>query len=290
MTQQESGTGPSTEVEPKAADDVAARVVSVIHGNPVESRSKPTRTLPTNRVAFAKQLDILRAYAIASGPAGDHPVKTQDVAGIVRLNRGTVQLVNSWLGDVGLIQRTDGGYLPASEVTAFNRAWAWERETAAFKLGPLLSRAWFAELVLPKMSLHPMEEAQAVVELGDAVSAGPEYRPQLMLLIDFMEVAGLVVRDGGMLRLRDPSAVTAVQPQTEDPKSAPPEARQDLGRNVSTSFSKDVEGVVQFNVSVRVRTSEFSGWKADRIAAFFGGIAQVLAAKSGIEDEEGGTP
>jgi succinate-acetate transporter protein len=31
---------------------------------------------------------------------------------------------------------------------------------------------------------------------------------------------------------------------------------------------------------------EFSNWQADRIAAFFGGIAQVLAAKAKVEKAE----
>ena len=33
--------------------------------------------------------------------------------------------------------------------------------------------------------------------------------------------------------------------------------------------------MVQFDVSVRVDMKEFAGWKPDRIAAFFSGIAQV---------------
>ena len=43
------------------------------------------------------------------------------------------------------------------------------------------------------------------------------------------------------------------------------------------------EGTIQFHVSVRVDMTEFAGWKADRITAFFGGIAQVLAAKGDLE-------
>ena len=42
---------------------------------------------------------------------------------------------------------------------------------------------------------------------------------------------------------------------------------------------------MQFHVSVRVDMKEFSGWQPDRIAAFFGGIAQVLAAKGTVEKE-----
>jgi hypothetical protein len=43
---------------------------------------------------------------------------------------------------------------------------------------------------------------------------------------------------------------------------------------------------VQFHVSVKVDMAEFAGWSADRITAFFGGIAQVLAAKGTLEKNE----
>ncbi len=45
------------------------------------------------------------------------------------------------------------------------------------------------------------------------------------------------------------------------------------------------EGFVRVAVSIRVDMAEFSGWKLERIAAFFAGIAQVLAAKGNVEAE-----
>ena len=54
---------------------------------------------------------------------------------------------------------------------------------------------------------------------------------------------------------------------------------------IATTFSTPVEGIVQFNVSVKVNMQEFAGWQPDRVAAFFNGIAQVLAAKGAIEKE-----
>ena len=42
---------------------------------------------------------------------------------------------------------------------------------------------------------------------------------------------------------------------------------------------------MQFNVSVKVNMQEFAGWQAERVTAFFNGIAQVLAAKGALEKE-----
>lgn len=54
-------------------------------------------------------------------------------------------------------------------------------------------------------------------------------------------------------------------------------------RPTRSPFSAPTEGVVQFHVSVKVDMNEFEGWQPERIAAFFGGIAQVLSAKGAIE-------
>jgi hypothetical protein len=43
------------------------------------------------------------------------------------------------------------------------------------------------------------------------------------------------------------------------------------------------EGYVDFHVAIRVGTAEFSTWRPERISAFFGGIAQVLAAKGRMD-------
>ncbi len=52
---------------------------------------------------------------------------------------------------------------------------------------------------------------------------------------------------------------------------------------IATTFSMPAEGIVQFNISVKVNAQDFAGWSPDRITAFFGGIAQVLAAKGALE-------
>lgn len=55
-----------------------------------------------------------------------------------------------------------------------------------------------------------------------------------------------------------------------------------------TTFRRDkTENVVSFDISVRVSMAEFATWRPERISAFFGGIASVLAAKGRIEEDAG---
>ncbi len=245
---------------------------------------RPTKPLPTPRIAFGKQLDVLRGWAVASGAEGK-AVTNKQVGDIVKLSPDTVTLANAFFADVGFLQRTDGGYVPTAPTVAFNQAYAWNPENAAQKLEPPLRNAWFGKALLPHLSYNPISEDEAVQVLAEEADAAPTYKPQLLLILDYLEVAGIVVRDSGQVRL---GAVASESPGGREPSpSAEPKvhvaAREPKATSVATAFTQSPEGQIQFNVSFRVSMAEFADWQADRITAFFNGIAQVLAAKADVE-------
>src|SRR5262245_6781585 len=90
------------------------------------SKARPTRVLPTERIAFSKQLDLLRAYgALGQGGA----VGLKDAADVVKLNPTTATLANSFFTDNGLLQKGEGGRLiPGPETIAYARAFQWNSE------------------------------------------------------------------------------------------------------------------------------------------------------------------
>ncbi len=120
------------------------------------AKTRPTRVLPTERIAFPKQLDLLRAYgALGQGGA----VALKDAAEMVKLNPTTATLANSFFVDNGLLQKSDGGRLvPGPDTIAYARAFQWNPESAARKLEPALTSGWFATTLIPPPS--PMERNQ----------------------------------------------------------------------------------------------------------------------------------
>jgi hypothetical protein len=88
------------------------------------------------------------------------------------------------------------------------------------------------------------------------------------------------------------SPVTTSKQGDDGSTTKPPEAREREREGptprVSSALSvaAPTNGVVQFHVSVRVDMAEFAGWEAERISAFFAGIAQVLAAKGSSKEDE----
>ncbi len=247
-------------------------------------KAKPTKPLPTDRIAYQKQLDVLRAYAIAAESGGGRAVTPQQVANIVKIAPSSVPLVYIFFGEIGLLQRVDGGYLPSPEVVAFNRAYAWNQDTASHKLGPAVQGTWFGQVLMPRLAFRPMDEAEALTVLGEAAGATPEYKAQLALLISYMETAGLVEREGTLIKKTATAGAVVPEPAPQVPAAvatAQPPAGATVG--VSSTYNRAKGPGVQFQINVDVDMKEMAGWSADRISAFFAGVAQVLTAKGAIE-------
>lgn len=256
--------------------------------SPAPRKVRPTKVIPTERLTSKRQLDILRAFAAASGPNGK-AVGNREVADILKMADTSVSLANYFFTETGLLVKGASGFVPSADVMSYSRAYEWNPATAAHKLGPLLSKAWFGEALTPKLSFRPMEEEEAINTLADASAAAPDYRPSLKVLIEFLEAAGLVYREGTLIKLARSSGSSDSPPVVESPATGEREAQAvpTIRSGIATTFSQPTEGVVQFHVSVRVEMAEFASWSPDRISAFFAGIAQVLAAKAAVEQGAG---
>jgi hypothetical protein len=248
------------------------------------ARNKPERFLPTERIKFERQLELLRAYAAASGPAVK-AVTNREVATFVNMTESTTSMANAFFTQSGFLQKTAEGLVPAPEVVSYQRAFQWNPEKASHKMAPLVLRTWFGEALIRRLTLKPMEEEQAIQTLAEAANADTRYKANLALLIEYLVAAGLVEREGTQLRASRQGHQAATESQPPAPPNADPLPREIPQRSaaVAASFSAPTEGTVQFHVSVRVDMAEMAGWQPERIAAFFAGIAQVLAAKGSIE-------
>jgi hypothetical protein len=263
------------------------RVKLRIRPKPEKSKQEPTKRLPTERIKFSKQLDIIRAYGIKS-LNGTRTASYKDAAEVTGIHFNTVSLMVGFLVENGFLERVGGDTMPTRAVLDFTQAYNWSAETASRKLAPIVRNSWFGELLLTKLAYRSMSEEEAIAELGGAISAGTEYKPSIGTLVDYAVATGLVRRDGNQLSLGEtggpeastsPKSATTSSEQRDD--SATPS--RPAAATVATSFM-NTEGAVQFHVSIRVSMQEMAGWTPDRITAFFTGLAQVLAAKKGTEE------
>lgn len=254
-----------------------------------EKESKPLHPLPTNRIAFPKQLDILRAFGAASEAHG-RAVTNIEVAAVVEMSPATISLANPFFVDIGLLEKTGDGFMPSPEVAAMKRAHEWNAESAPYKLAPLLMKSWFGQALMPKLRFRPLPAEEAVHDLAEAATAGKQYQGQLELLLEYLQIAGVIQRENGAIKLLQVSTDQQRQEPAQQSSAAAPSAdtrEQTAHRHssVATSFANPTAGLVQFQISVKVDMQEMANWRPDRIQAFFAGIAQVLAAKGSIEEE-----
>lgn len=253
------------------------------NGSQKTKKAKPSKPLPTNRLIFEKQTKVLLGYAAGYETTGK-PAGLKDIADIVKLHRNTVTLINPFFAAIGLIKKQEGqhGYVPSKEVMAYGKAFEWDKETAGHKLAPVIRESWFAEELLPKIALHPIEAQEAIQYLAHAASVGTEYKDHLEILLDYLETSGLIQREGS--KIMKASTLPPSSKQEEPPKPPASDTPRDgQGREKPPSNSQDSEGAVRFQVSIQVNMSEIATWKPDRIQAFFSGMAQVIAAKGANE-------
>ena len=179
-------------------------------------RAKPTKTLPTSRIAYTKQVDIIRAFGTAY-VTQNRAVTPTDVGALVEMAPSTISLATPFFVDVGLLSRSESGFIPHADVIAFHRAAEWRAENPASKLQHMLRATWFAQALTARLSFRGMmEEGEALTILADAASATTEYRSQLALLLYFLEVAGIIEREGSTIR-----AVPAAQSHPGVPPAPP---------------------------------------------------------------------
>lgn len=247
---------------------------------------KPERALPTDRLAFKKQLELLRAYAIAAAQS-DKPVALKELTKLTGWNIGTVSYSNPFFNEAGFITKVGNGYVPVPEVASFAKAWSFDAQKAGYRLAPVLRRAWFGKVLLPRLAMNRMPESEAITELAVDAKASTKFKPQLKTVIDYLECAGLVERDGGNLK-PGPTAGSEESSKLDDPQQPPDSgspSRAQTAPFVSTAFAHAPEGAIRFHVEVEIDLRELATWNPDVVSALFGGMAQVISAKAMMEKD-----
>jgi hypothetical protein len=181
-----------------------------------------SQILPTPRISFGKQLDLLRAYAAASG-AAIKPVALNDVAPIVGMTSSTISLASPFFNSVGLVTRTGGGFVPADAVMSFAQMHQWDPDKAAWELKGLLGESWFAEALMPRLEFASLRDEEALAQIAKAADATPKARAQLQMVLEYMQVAGLIEREGDLVRAPESRAEAMPRRKPSEPSTAIPD-------------------------------------------------------------------
>ncbi|TFH72382.1 hypothetical protein E3V39_12440 [Gammaproteobacteria bacterium LSUCC0112] len=185
------------------------------------SQSKSKYNLPSAKLAVQNQFTLLKAFAVASTDARK-PVSIQDIADIQGLSPNSVSICNPFFVESGLIHKSGHSFTPCQEVIAYRQRLEWEDLDAGKKLAPVIRNTWFSEALVLRLQMNPITEDNAVQVLSEVSSAHPSERRQLSMLLDYMEFAGIIARDGNMVRLVKEKPV--LPPASEERESGVPPA------------------------------------------------------------------
>jgi hypothetical protein len=167
---------------------------SVPFRNP--KKSKPAQVLPSDRLTTEKQLEALRAFVVASEAEGG--AVTNDQAGkIIAMSGQTVVVTNAFFTDVGLLVRSDSGrFTPGQSAKEYQAAYDWDADRAGAKLAPAFQNTWFAKALTPRLKMRTLAKGEALAFLAEACKASPEYQTRLVMLLEFLNAAGIISLSG----------------------------------------------------------------------------------------------
>lgn len=186
-------------------------------------KSHPPRyPLPAKKLSSSNQFDVLRAFAIASTHA-KNAVAIKDVANVLNMHINSVSICNPFFSNIGLIIKQGHKFTPVTEVIEYSDKVEWNSAEAGYKLAPIIKNTWFAKDLLQRISLRPVSEEEAISLFAELSAATPEYKTQLVMLIDYLEFSGLVIRENGALQ-KGPQSGTAKGPSKTEQHSVTPEA------------------------------------------------------------------
>lgn len=202
---------------------------------------KLTKVLPTERVSFEKQMNVLRAYAAASGQEKKAVTNDEVAAVLSGLAASSISLCNPFFSDCGLLIAEGRKQKPSDAVFDYLHAYEWNPESAATKLRPALIDSWAAKELLPKLAFRTLGKDEAIKFLAEASKAQKAHRRNLETLLEFLNAAGVLLIEGNSV-----SKLQASQPGGDEGKSAPP---ADQGGKVDQKPEKS-EYVEQFTIPI----------------------------------------
>ena len=157
-------------------------------------RSSLTKILPTDRISFDRQVEILKAFSACYESNGGKPV-TPDQAGDAltpKFSGSTIGVAVPFFVDAGLLTRADTGFAPIRELVEYNRAFDFSPAEAKRKIRPVVESAWFSKLLGPRLRLAPQNFEDCVGVLAIEATAEKEHLERVRPLIKFLEWAGIV--------------------------------------------------------------------------------------------------
>lgn len=192
--------------------------------------------LPSPRISFERQFEVLRAY-VAASKDGKEAVGYNDF-GKLTVSPTNVSGNNKFFEHLTLIAKAEGApgkYVPTKDAIQICKDFAWKKEDNVRSiLADLISRSWFGESAKTLLATRGrVTENDLLAQLGYDSGADPEkHMASLKVLVEYLKFSGLIRLEDGLFTavgvLTPPPNLEIQQPFTNlgTPTQAQPDRLQ----------------------------------------------------------------
>lgn len=233
-------------------------------------KSRADRSLPTDRLSFDKQVEVLRVIAQVSGQAR-RPVTAEDLSAAIGLKGNTGGLSNKFFRDSGWVESAGRGmYAATAPLVEYHRHLNVDPQDvlgARRHLADAAQASWYWQTLEPMLDESGARQTLVLHALSKAAGAY-DHTPQLLLVLAWLEWLGLARREGELLfatgghRLSNHDSAEPDSREELDDDLAEPDAREgsDDSELTSTESSrpgqKETPALVSFSFNVRITAED----------------------------------
>jgi len=243
--------------------------------------------LPTDRVKFDMQVDILRTYARLSG--GRRPVNSEQIAKAINVSTNTASLSNGFFVECGWLDRVGRGQYVATEATVqYNRRMEFAGTPSAVNLlADTIMSSWFWLTLEPALREGRLSRTEALVLLSTEANTSPEHRPQLENVLQWLQFLGLIQVEGDYVLARTSAAssgdvgeTVGAEPEGEidlNAKTGPGADKTDDRRASAARAGNSGDVVIAFSTDLRLTSEDLKALSPEQITALFAAVGTVAA-------------
>jgi hypothetical protein len=250
------------------------------------SRPRASKSLPTDRLKFEAQVELLGRFARLSGH-GKRAVTSEEVAQAHGVSPNTASLNNGFYVESGWLERTGRGrYVATDALLEYSRRVQFDPSNAAKAAGLLAAPArnsWYWRALEAQLQHGHLPRPEALVILSSEADAVNDYRPQLENILEWLRFLCLISTEGDNISLAEIDPTSAARDDNlatddlaqKDHAEKPDEEKPHLARARSKGDERDV--VLALNFELRLTSSDLAALAPDQIRALYDAVGAVAA-------------
>jgi hypothetical protein len=262
-------------------------------------RSRPNKSLPTERMKVDVQRRVLETFAKLSGP-DKRFVTSENVGQAVKdVSHHTVPLSNAFFVDAGwLVKQGRGSYAATDALINYRRRAGMNSDDPRAKqaLRETMTEAWFWQPIKSQIEFGGADEDEVLQILMLEAGATPEHASQLRNLLEWVEWVGLIRRDEDRVLLADGAGIPPTPPAENgasdviEPKVESPAEKESGERPGGTpppprppaEEPPRAASVVSFAFSFDMTADDLAKLSPEQIQSLFAAVGSVMSIRAQV--------